>query len=67
LFDAPPGTTAYRPLRAVHLVTWKDPRRARALRSAAEVRAAAAAGEVAIERSGVVVNMPFLVWPGGGR
>jgi hypothetical protein len=67
VFDAPPGSDAYRPLRAVHVVTWREPARARLLRSAAEVRAAEAAGELQVAPSGVVVNMPFLVWPGGGR
>lgn len=67
VFDAPPGTAGYRPLRAVNLVTWVDPARARVLRSAAEVQAAEERGEVTIERPGAVVNMPFLTWPGGGE
>ncbi len=67
VFDRPPGADGYSPLRAVHLVTWKNERAARELRSAAEVKAAEAKGEVAIERPGVVVNMPFLTWPGGRR
>ncbi len=67
VFDRPPGTDGYSPLRAVHVVTWKDARAARLLRSAAEVKDAVAKGEVTIERPGVVVNMPFLTWPGGRR
>lgn len=67
VFDHPPGSEGYRPLRAVHLVRWKDERAARRLRSAAEVRAAERAGEVTIERPGVVVNMPLVTWPGGRR
>ncbi len=67
VFDAPPGSVGYRPLRAVHLVRWKEPRAARLLTRADEVRTAERAGELTIERSGVVVNMPFVVWPGGGR
>lgn len=67
VFDAPPGTSGYRPLRAVNLVTWADPARARVLRSAAEVLEAEERGEVTIERPGAVVNMPFLTWPGGGE
>lgn len=67
VFDAPPGTEAYTPLRAVNLVTWTNPTEARLLTSAEEIRAAQAAGEVTIERPGVVVNMPFLTWPGGER
>lgn len=67
VFDAPPGTAGYSPLRAVNLVTWTDPRQARVLKSAAEVRAAEERGEITIERPGAVVNMPFLTWPGGGE
>lgn len=67
VFDSPPGTPGYRPLRAVNLVTWVDPAQARLLRSAAEVRQAEAAGEIEIKQPGVVVNMPFLTWPGGGE
>lgn len=55
------------PLRVVHLVRWKHPEFARDLRSVGEVRAAEAKGEVTIERTGVVVNMPMLTWPGGRR
>jgi hypothetical protein len=67
VFDSPPGSDRSRPLRAVHLVTWKNERGARVLRSAAEVKEAEARGELTIERPGVVVNMPFLTWPGGRR
>ncbi len=67
VFDNPPGTDGYRPLRAAHLVTWRNERAARELRSAAEVKSAEAAGELKIERPGVVINMPMLTWPGGKR
>lgn len=67
VFDNPPGTTSYSPLRAVHIVTWKDERIARELKSAAEVKDALGKGEVTIEQPGVVVNMPMLTWPGGRR
>lgn len=67
VFDRPPGMDGYSPLRAVHVVIWKDERSARALKSVAEVKAAATRGEVMIERPGVVVNMPMLSWPGGRR
>jgi hypothetical protein len=67
VFPAPPGTAEYRPLRAVLLVSWRDEGAARELRSAAEVRAAEQAGEVTVERPGVVVNMPMMTWPGGQR
>jgi hypothetical protein len=67
IFDRPPGTDGYSPLRVLNLVAWKDERNARELRSAAEVKAAEAAGELTIKRPGVVVNIPLLTWPGGRR
>lgn len=67
VFDRPPGTEGYSPLRRVNLVAWKDQGKARELRSAADVKAAEAAGEIEIKRPGVVVNMPLLTWPGGRR
>lgn len=67
VFENGPNRAGYSPLRAVQLVTWKDPTKGRLLRSAEEVRTAEAAGELAIERPGAVVNMPLLTWPGGQR
>ncbi|MGH2695015.1 MAG: DUF7482 domain-containing protein [Actinomycetota bacterium] len=67
VFDSAPGDEDYSPLRAVSLVTWVDEADARVLRSAAEVGAAVAEGEARIETPGIVVNMPFLRWPGGRR
>jgi hypothetical protein len=67
VFEHPPGTEGYRPLRAINFVTWKNEAAARELRSAAEVKQAANRGEVAVESTGVVVNMPLLTWPGGRR
>lgn len=67
VFDSAPGDAAYSPLRAVNLVTWAENAEPRVLRSAEEVRSAEAAGELATEQPGVVVNMPFLTWPAGHR
>ena len=67
IFEHPPGDPAYRPLRAVILVTWKDENSARVLKSIAELQGVIDDGEVSIEEPGVVVNMPFLTWPGGQR
>ena len=67
VFDNPPGSEGYRPLRALALVTWKNEQAARVLKSEREVKAAEQAGEVVIERPGVVVNMPLVTWPGGRR
>jgi len=67
VFDSPPGTEGYSPLRRLNVVTWEDPAQARELRSEAEILAALAAGELTIEQPGVVINMPFVVWEGGMR
>ena len=67
VFDNPPGTAGYSPLRALNLVTWKEEQLARKLKSAAEVEGAMEKGEVTIKQPGVVINMPMLTWPGGRR
>lgn len=67
VFDSPPGTDGYRPLRALNLVTWLNEASARELKSVAEVKAAESGREVSIVRPGVVVNMPLVTWPGGQR
>lgn len=67
VFDNPPGTEGYSPLRRLNVVTWADPAKARLLTSVAEIQAAQAAGEVTIAQPGVVINMPFVVWDGGKR
>lgn len=67
VFDNPPGSDGYRPLRAIHLVKWKNDRAPRVLKSVDEVKAAEKAGELDIQRPGVVANMPLVTWPGGGR
>jgi uncharacterized lipoprotein YbaY len=67
IFDNPPGTPGYRPLRTIILATWKDESKARELRSVGEVAEAESAGEITLEQPGVVVNMPFITWPGGQR
>ena len=67
VFDNPPGTDGYRPLRRLILLTWKDEKTARELKSLAEVTAALDKGELTSEQPGVVVNMPFVTWPGGKR
>lgn len=67
VFDNPPGTPGYSPLRRVNVVTWVDPVKARLLTSEAEIVSARDAGDVTIAQPGVVVNMPFVVWDGGQR
>ncbi len=67
VFPNPPGSAGYSPLRSVVLVTWKDPASARMFKTAAGVEAAVKKGELATKEPGIVVNMPFLTWPGGKR
>ena len=67
VFDRPVGAEGYSPLRMLYLVTWADGTAARLLTSAAEVDAALTSNAVTIRRTGVVVNTPFLTWPGGQR
>lgn len=67
VFDSAPGDEGYSPLRALNLVRWRDESVAEVLRSAEQVEAAVDDGRLAVERPGVVVNMPFLSWPGGNR
>lgn len=67
VFDSAPTDPIYSPLRELNLVTWTSGVHARVLASAGEIQAAAREGEIRISRSGIVLNMPFLTWPGGHR
>lgn len=67
VFDNPPGTDGYTPLRRLNVIAWADESKARELTNAADVLAAEATGELTIEQPGVVINMPFVVWDGGQR
>jgi len=67
VFDNPPGSPGYSPLRRLNVVTWLNETSAMELKSASEVLKAETAGELKIERPGIVINMPFVVWDGGKR
>ena len=67
VFDNPPGTPGYSPLRRLNVVTWTDPDQAIELKSAAAVLVLEQNGDITIEQPGVVINMPFIVWDGGNR
>lgn len=67
VFDNPPGSEGYSPLRKLNVVTWADPTQARLLKSADDVMEAWASDQVSIAQPGVVINMPFVVWDGGKR
>jgi hypothetical protein len=67
LFDSIPGDPEYTPLRAISRVMWQDEQIPRQINSVYELEAAEEAGEITLEPTGMVVNMPILVWPGGSR
>ena len=67
VFDNPPGSNGYSPLRRLNVITWAEGISAREVKSVTEVMEAEASGELAIEQPGVVINMPFVVWDGGQR
>jgi hypothetical protein len=67
VFDNPPGTAGYTPLRRLNVITWMEGATASELKSVAEVLKAESNGELSIEQPGVVINMPFVVWDGGQR
>jgi hypothetical protein len=67
VFDNPPGTDGYTPLRRLNVITWEAGTTVRELKSVAEVLEAESNGELGIEQPGVVINMPFVVWDGGQR
>src|SRR5574338_1568171 len=55
VFDNPPGTAGYTPLRRLNVITWGDGSNARELTSASDVLAAESAGELTIAQPGVVI------------
>jgi hypothetical protein len=60
VIDVLPGDPGYTPLWRVRMVTWKEGVAPRTLRSADEVEAALAAGEVTIQQTSTVVNCPVV-------
>jgi hypothetical protein len=60
IVDTVPGRAGYSALWRVNRVTWKDSATPRLLRSAAQVREAAADGELAIKRTATIVNRTLL-------
>ncbi len=67
IFDKAPGEPGYSPLRNIILVTWADGANVSILKSFAELKSAQDSGAVSLKEAGIVVNMPFLTWPGGSR
>ena len=67
VFDNPPGTDGYTPLRRGNVVAWVDATKARELKSSTDIVAAERAGELKITQLALVINMPFVIWDGGKR
>lgn len=67
VFNNPPGTDGYTPLRKIVFVKWADGASVRELTSEADILAAEKDGGLTLQKSDVVVNMPFMVWDGGKR
>jgi hypothetical protein len=67
VFNNPPGSDGYSPLRQIILVKWADGEQTAELKSEAEIQQAEADGKLTTSKAGVVVNMPFMVWDGGKR
>jgi hypothetical protein len=60
VIDVVPGDRGYTPLWRVVTATWNDGATRRVLRSANAVRRAAAAGDLTLKRTAIVVNCPVL-------
>jgi hypothetical protein len=60
IIDTVPGQKRYTPLWQVNQVSWTAGRSPRVLRSAAQVKKAAAAGDISIRQTAMVVNCPVL-------
>jgi len=67
VFENTPDDAGYSPLRRIIFVTWKNESQAKELKSTAEIQGLVSSGAVTLEKSGVVVNMPFITWKGGKR
>jgi len=67
VFENSPDDPGYTPLRRIVFVTWSDEKSAKELKSAAEIQELSNQKAITLEKSGVVVNMPFITWKGGKR
>ena len=67
IFVNAPGEAGYSPLRNIILVTWNEGSAISVLKSFDELKNAIDSGDISTEEAGIVVNMPFLTWPGGTR
>ena len=60
VIDTVPGRADYTPLWRVNVVTFKPGVTQQTLRSAAEIKAAAARGDVTVKTTAIVVNCPVI-------
>jgi hypothetical protein len=67
VFENSPDDAEYTPLRRIVFVTWTDAGEAQEIKAATDIETLAANGDVTLEVSDVVVNMPFITWKGGKR
>lgn len=65
IFGSVPGDEDYSPAWIVNHVTWKPGAAAKELRSEKDVRDAESAAQVTVTKTKLVVNCPFIKWPGG--
>jgi hypothetical protein len=67
VFPNQPGDADYTPLRRVVLVTWTDQAQASELKSEEEILRLVEQGQLTLEETQIVVNMPFITWKDGGK
>jgi len=66
VFNSIPDQMEYSQFRVPHLVTWSDNSTPRILTSVDEVLEAETNGELTIQKTANVVNVPMIVWKSGG-
>jgi len=66
VFDSIPGQMGYSQFRVPHLVTWNDNSTPTILISVDEIFEAESNGELTIQKTDNVVNVPMIVWKSGG-
>jgi len=65
VFDSVPNQMGYSQFRVPHLVTWNENSTPRILISVDEIMEAESNGELSIQKTGNVVNVPMVVWKSG--
>ncbi len=62
VFDSIPGQAEYSQFRVPHLVTWNENAKPRVLTSESDILKAETNGEITIEKTANVVNVPIVTW-----